>query len=181
MEISMYLAGVGGQGMQSAGKSLIELAAAAGYEVTYSPLYTFEKRGGLSSCYVVVSDKSIGSPRKEKHDILIAMNQNTYETNRDAVKPGGTLVVNTSQVPDYDKEQEGIHVVGVPFLELAAEAGDTKVISSIALGYLVEKCGLFPSSESVCEAALAKLKAKKAALYEMNVKAFHMGVEAAKQ
>ena len=37
MEKSLYLAGVGGQGLQVAGKAVVEAAMGLGYNVTYSP------------------------------------------------------------------------------------------------------------------------------------------------
>ena len=51
MEKSLYLAGVGGQGLQVAGKAIVEAAMSLGYNVTYSPKYGPAKRGWNSQSF----------------------------------------------------------------------------------------------------------------------------------
>lgn len=176
MEKSIFLAGVGGQGMQSVGKELIYSGDAVGLTVTYSPLYTFEKRGGLSSAYVVLStDERIGAPRKEYHDIVVVMNQFTFDYSKNDVKPGGTLVINSSIVKDINGIPDGIKSVQVPFLDIATELGNAKVISTLILGYVVKLSGMFSDLDVVKTTALKSLS-KKPELLEINATAFDKGV-----
>ena len=39
------------------------------------PAYGPEMRGGSANCSVVISDDSVGSPKVESADVVIAMNQ----------------------------------------------------------------------------------------------------------
>lgn len=178
MELSMFLAGVGGQGMQSVGKSLIKAADVSGLEITYSPLYTFEKRGGLSSCYVNIADETIGSPRKEKFDVVVAMDNNTAAQFGPMTKDGGTLVLNSTLVTQAPTVSKKITVIEKPFLDMAIELGSDKVISSVVLGFVAGYTGIIPDLEQVKNVGMAALK-KKPALWDMNVKAFDVGAAAA--
>lgn len=176
MEKSIFLAGVGGQGMQSVGKELIYAADKAGLTVTYSPLYTFEKRGGLSSAYVVLSTaERIGSPRKEFHDIVVVMNQYTFDYSKNSVKPGGALIINSSIVRDTSGMPDGISSVELPFLDIAAELGNPKVVSTLILGVVARTCGMFPDIAAVKDTALESLK-KKPDMLTLNAAAFDKGV-----
>ena len=174
MELSLFLAGVGGQGMQSVGKSLIKSADAAGFEITYSPLYTFEKRGGLSSCYVNIGTEPIGSPRKETFDIVVAMDNNTAAQFGPLTKHGGTLVLNTTLVTQKPELPADIKVVEEPFLDKAISLGSDKVISSVVLGFLAAYTKIIPDLEQVKDTGMAALK-KKPALWDLNVLAFDLG------
>ena len=179
MEKSIFLAGIGGQGMQSVGKSLIQAGDKIGLTVSYSPLYTFEKRGGLSSAYVVFTDKKeVGSPRKEKHDIVVVMENNTFQYSKNDVVNGGTLVVHSSMVKDISGVNEGIQVKEAPFLSVASDLGNTKVLSTVVLGYVAALSGLFEDLSVVKNQALESLK-KKPDLLKLNEIAFDKGVELA--
>ena len=177
---SLYLAGVGGQGLQVAGKTLVEIAYKNGYNVTYSPKYGFEKRGGLTSCYVVISDKSIGNPRKKLQDVLLVMEPKAYNSFRNDVKAGGTLIVNSSLIKDQTPPDEGVTRKDVPFHDICMQLGNTKVISSVALGAIAcQLSDMFPDPEVLLSEMLKKLS-KKPELAELNKKAFYEGYNAMK-
>ena len=178
---SLYLAGVGGQGLQVAGKVLVEAAYKNGYKVTYSPKYGFEKRGGLTSCYVVISDEEIGNPRKKLQDILLVMEPKAYQNFHKDVKPGGSLVVNSALIKETEAPSDSILRIDIPFHEICLELGNLKVISSVVIGsmsYLLRD--LFPDAQIIKEIMLESLK-KKPALLELNSKAFDRGYLAANQ
>ena len=181
MEKSMYFAGVGGQGLQVLGKVIAEVANEKGLYVTYSPKYGTAKRGGLTSCFVVISDEPIGNPRKKKQDLLLAMEPKAYQQFCHDVKPGGTLVVNSTLVSQTAEPDEGVHVVNVPLHGVCSELGNTKVISTVALGAMAELLtDMFPNKEAFLEFALRQL-ARKPELAELNKRAFAAGSEAMKK
>lgn len=74
----MILAGFGGQGILTAGKILIDVAAREGKNVSWTSSYGAEMRGGTASCSIVISDEEIGSPYPTKLDVLLAMNEPSY-------------------------------------------------------------------------------------------------------
>lgn len=172
---TMYFAGVGGQGLQVAGKTILEAAFKKGFNVTYSPKYGFEKRGGLTSCFVVISDQPIGNPRKKMQDILLVMEPKAYKSFKNCVKPDGVLVLNSSLI----KEDEELPVKKkrIPFHDICLELGNTKVISSVALGAIsVLLSDIFPNPEELLNFMLEKVKSKPE-LMELNRKAFARGLE----
>lgn len=182
MEKSIFLTGIGGQGMQSVGKEMIKAGDKLGFTVTYSPLYTFEKRGGLSSAYVVLSDKpEIGAPRKEKHDIIVTMDNGTYLASKDDVAPGGTLIVNSTLVKDTNNAPKDIKLIKVPFLDIATEVGNVKVLSTVVLGVVSVLCGLFNEHMDIVENIALETLKKKPELLELNRKAFRRGSELARK
>lgn len=181
MEKSMYFAGVGGQGLQVLGKIIAEAANEKGLHVTYSPKYGTAKRGGLTSCFVVISDEPIGNPRKKKQDLLLVMEPRAYGQFCHDVKPGGTLVVNSTLVPEAAPADEGVSLVKVPLHEVCARLGNTKVISTVALGAMAELLtDIFPDKEVFLELMLRQLSGKPE-LLELNKKAFAAGNDAMRQ
>ena len=175
MEKSLYLAGVGGQGLQVAGKAIVEAAMGLGYNVTYSPKYGPAKRGGLTSCYLVISDEEIGNPRKKRHDIMLVMEPMAYAQFKNDVKDGGLLLVNSSLVHDQDPPGGDFHRLDVPMYDVCYELQNTKVISSVVLGVLAALLtDVFPDSGLLLSQMLEKLK-NKASLVELNRSAFEKG------
>ena len=53
----IILAGFGGQGILTAGKILIDVAAREGKNVSWTSSYGAEMRGGTASCSIVISDE----------------------------------------------------------------------------------------------------------------------------
>lgn len=173
MEKNIYLAGVGGQGMQVVGKAMAQAAYDLGYKVTYSPRYGFEKRGGLTSCYIVISDDEVGNPRKKKQDILVAMEPKAYARFKEDVKAGGTLAVNSTLVPEYETEGKPFRVCGIPLHDMVLKLGNTKVISAALMGAVaVFLEDVFKNPEQLLNIMLEKLKGKES-LIEVNKNAFY--------
>ena len=131
MEKSLYLAGVGGQGLQVAGKAVVEAAMGLGYNVTYSPKYGPAKRGGLTSCYLVISDEEIGNPRKKRHDIMLVMEPMAYAQFKNDVKDGGLLLVNSSLVKEQEAPGGGYRRLDVPMYDVCYELQNTKMLEKL--------------------------------------------------
>jgi 2-oxoglutarate ferredoxin oxidoreductase subunit gamma len=61
-ELTLLLAGFGGQGLLFAGKAAAYAGLIDGREISWLPSYGPEMRGGTANCSVTISDKPIGSP-----------------------------------------------------------------------------------------------------------------------
>ena len=178
---SMYLAGVGSQGLQVLGKTISAAANKKDYYVTYSPKYGAAKRGGLTSCYVVISDEPIGNPRRKKHDLVLAMEPSAYKNFRNDVKTGGNLIVNSTLVPERMEPIEGIREIPVPLHGVCMEIGNNKIISAVALGAVAELLeDMFPEKDDLLDAFLETLS-EKPGLKEINELAFAGGNTAMKE
>ena len=77
----VMFAGIGGQGVLTAGKMLIQIAAEEGKNVCWTSEYSAEMRGGTALCRVVVEDgeETIGSPYPDRLDILCCMTESAYD------------------------------------------------------------------------------------------------------
>lgn len=92
-------AGFGGQGVLAMGKLLAQAAMDQGLCASWLPSYGPEMRGGTANCIVAFSDDEIGSPLAATYDAVVVMNQPSLEKFEPHVKPGGTLVINSSMIP----------------------------------------------------------------------------------
>ena len=100
MKKEIVIAGFGGQGVMSIGKSLVEAGLEEGLEVSWVPSYGPEMRGGTANCSVIMSDEPVGSPIVYHPTELIAMNGPSLKKFEDEVVPGGTVFLNSSMNSD---------------------------------------------------------------------------------
>lgn len=173
MKTNVIIAGFGGQGVLTLGKLICLAADSAGKNATFFPSYGGEQRGGTCNCTVVISDEEIGTPIVDKADYIIVMNEPSYDKFKSRVAPGGTLVVNESQI--YKSEDlEGIKRVVVKSDDIATELGNRLASNMVMLGAFT---GLteFVDVDSVEEAIRVALGSKKQYL-ETNLKAFNKGL-----
>lgn len=176
MEKSIIIAGFGGQGVMVIGQLLSYTACETTDKfVTYFPSYGAEQRGGTANCYVVISDEEVGAPKVNQADMLVVLNEPSMERFKDAVVPGGTVVVNSSivkNVPEYDD----VTVVKVDAGNIAIELGNPKVMNLVVTGAIIGVSDILPV-ENVLQTAFKKLGAKRPELNPRNETAFRRGLE----
>lgn len=136
MSWEITLSGFGGQGVLFIGRLIMEASFAAGQQVTWLPYYSGEKRGGMCSCFVNISDERIGSIFISHPDVGVAMNPAAYKMLEPSVKAGGLLVVNESLVKTRSQRPD-MKAVYVPTVEVARELGDESVGNLVALGAIL--------------------------------------------
>jgi len=98
MTTEYLLAGFGGQGILFAGKFLAYAGLMEGKNVSWMPSYGPEMRGGTANCSVIISDNEVGSPVADNPDVLLAMNLPSLDKFENAVKPGGTIFIDSSLI-----------------------------------------------------------------------------------
>ena len=114
---SIRFAGSGGQGVITAGEVTLSTALQAGQNGLFTKNYGPEARGGEAYSDVIVSAGEIYFPQPERLDVLVALNQETFDKFRKDVAPEGTILVNATAV----KETHGdARVVASPIGELLA-------------------------------------------------------------
>ena len=85
------------------------------------------------------------------------------------------MVVNSTLVTETEAPDKGVKIVKAPLHGVCAELGNTKVISSVALGAIVELLtDIFPDKEVFKEFMLRQLS-NKPELLELNTRAFEAG------
>ena len=141
-------------------------------EISWLPSYGPEMRGGTSNCSVVVSDKQVASPIVARPDCLIAMNKPSLYKFVDRVKAGGTVIVNSSLIPDKVQRTD-VKVVYIDAQEIALEAGNARTANIVVLGAYIGMSKLFPV-ETVKKTIEDKFAAKPKVI-PANLKAFDLG------
>ena len=169
------LSGSGGQGIIIAA---IVLAEAAGvYDekfVCQSQSYGPEARGGTSKAEVIISNQTIDYPKAIKPDLLLSMNQEACDTYFPELKTDGLLVVDSTLVHQVPTNR----VAAIPFTRIARkEIGKEMVANMVALG-AVGVLSQIISLENLEKALLARVPK---GTEEINRKALHAGIEAAKK
>ncbi|MCX5701332.1 MAG: 2-oxoacid:acceptor oxidoreductase family protein [Candidatus Omnitrophica bacterium] len=140
MTKSIIIAGSGGQGIMLIGKVLAQAAMDDAKFVTWLPAYGAEVRGGTAHCMVIISDAEIGSPCVEKADVIIAMNQLSFNKFKNQLNEKGILIVNSSLA----KVNSETKALKFPFTEIAINLGNIKVANMVALGALLGKKKIVP-------------------------------------
>jgi 2-oxoisovalerate ferredoxin oxidoreductase beta subunit len=150
IDLEVRVAGFGGQGVLLFGEMLAEAGLDAGLEVSWLPSYGPEMRSGTSNCHVRLSSQSIDSPLVTSPNVLVAMNEPSLRKFDKSVRAGGWVIYNGPEFP-ADCVRDGVHVVALPFTELADELGDKRAANMVMLGALLEIAGVLPQ-ESIADA-----------------------------
>jgi 2-oxoglutarate ferredoxin oxidoreductase subunit gamma len=130
------LSGSGGQGIILMGIILAEaIGIYDGKYVAQTQSYGPEARGGSSKAEVVVSDSVIDYPKAMRLDLLVAMNQKACDDYYMDLKPGGTLIVDTTFV----KQIPITRAYQIPFTRIAREKFNREMVANIvALGAITK-------------------------------------------
>jgi 2-oxoglutarate ferredoxin oxidoreductase subunit gamma len=169
----VIMAGSGGQGLMLIGKLLAHVVMREGKHVTFLPSYGTEVRGGTANCHVVISTEEIFSPFVEEADTLLIMNQQSYDKFKSILRPGGTLLVNSSMVHPA-AAADGADLIQIPATECASELGNVRVANMVMAGAYNALKNLVQTANLLAELQ-ATLAGKKAALFEINKKALERG------
>lgn len=176
MERSVVFAGFGGQGLLFAGQILARAAIRDGLETFWIPSYGPEMRGGTASCTVIVGDDEIGSPVVDRYDAAVVMNPPSLAKFAPRRTDGGLLIVNASLVSE-PAPMSGVDELRLECTRLAAEAGDDKLVSVVALGALVSRSGIVTPA-SVRRAITEVVGSKRPQVLEADLAAFDAGLAA---
>ncbi len=180
LDISLKLAGSGGDGAQTAAMLIARAAINEGFDATHIPSYGPESRGGTSYADVHVAKDEVLNPASPHPDVLIAFNAPSLAKFGPTVVKGGTIVYDSSIVKDVPEGIDpSVKVVGAPFTEIAVDLGKAVVKNIVALGALQAATGLFPK-ETILAAVRQALK-DKCALIPLNEEAFAWGVKAVEE
>jgi len=137
-EVRLKFSGFGGQGILSLGLCVAEAARLEKRFTTWFPTYGPEQRGGAAACSVVISGKPIGSPSVDHPNVLVCMNQPSYERFVGTVVPGGTVIVDAT-VTQTIEPPAGVNLVIMPAIDLATKLGVPKAANTMMLAALSKR------------------------------------------
>lgn len=174
MTTEIVLAGFGGQGVLFAGKILAYCGLMDNKELSWLPSYGPEMRGGTANCSVCISDEPIGSPLVMTPDILIAMNQPSFDKFVDTVKPNGKIFVDSTLI-ESKCERTDVECYYIPSSQLAEDNNLKGGSNIILLGKLIKETNLF-TLDTMKKAIEKVVPPTKAHLIENNFKAIELGM-----
>lgn len=179
MTHELLIAGFGGQGVLSMGMTLSYAGMVEGKEISWMPSYGPEMRGGTANCIVIISDKKISSPIITRFDTVIALNQPSLEKFEKAVKPGGLLLYDSTNII-VPPTRSDIEVLPLPANEEASKLKNLKIMNMIVLGAFLERTSVV-RTESVMNALKEVLPERYHHLLPLNEQALRRGMELSAQ
>ena len=170
-------AAVGGQGVILAGDVLAEAAANfEGMNAVQSPTYTAQVRGGPTKTDVILDTEEILFPRATSIDFFLSLAQKSYNLYSYNLKPDCIILVDPNLVHTVD--EQNYQVYRIPIIELTKkELGRMVFTSAVALGAMTE-LSKFIKYDSMIEAIRKKVPR---GTEEINIRAFNIGVSAARE
>ncbi|HTX98413.1 MAG TPA: 2-oxoacid:acceptor oxidoreductase family protein [Bacteroidota bacterium] len=174
MKHELCIAGFGGQGVLSMGMTLAYAGVVEGKEITWMPSYGPEMRGGTAYCIVIVSDRKVSSPIVTVFDTVIALNQPSLDKFEHAVRPGGMLIYDSTNMVRLPTRTD---ITLLP-LEASVEAvkmKNTKIMNMIVLGAFLARAHVV-GIQSVMEALKKVLPERYHHLLPLNEQALQRGM-----
>lgn len=175
MKKKIMIAGFGGQGVMSIGKSLVEAGMEEGLEVSWVPSYGPEMRGGTANCMVMLSSDPVASPVFANCTELIAMNYPSLVKFAPTVLPGGIIFINSSIITE-EFDRDDVTIYRIPCDTIAQELGNSKCANMVMLGAFAGAAGA-PQKESIEKMIHQVFTGPKAKLADLNVAALAAGID----
>jgi len=178
-DITVGMAGSGGDGVVSAGDILAASSAAEGIHCLLLKSFGPQIRGGESSCRIRLSTKPILS-QGDSLDVLVVFNWPDFArfgSELEARDGAFVLVEEKDKTTDIPLQNiSRCHLIRIPFEKLAAEeAGNPKAKNMVTLGVLGAMFGL--PIEGIKRAIERKFKKKGPEVIAANHKAIDVGIE----
>lgn len=175
MTREIIIAGFGGQGVMSIGKTLVEAGMEEGLEVSWVPSYGPEMRGGTANCSVVLSTVPVGSPVVNRPTELIAMNGPSLKRFEPLCRPDALVLVNSSQALEKVQRSD-LRAYYIPSMEEAGRLGNFKVANMIMLGAYIKATGAL-KMETLEKMLSHIFTGPKAHLVDLNIHALQAGAK----
>ncbi len=190
MEVNIIVAGVGGQGVVTAGTLISQSALVKGHNVVMSEIHGLAQRGGSVSVEVRIGDVSSPIIPTGETDLILGIEpieavraaqfagpRTKILINREPVEPV-SLSMKGMEYPDMkdliSEISENFEVYLIDALPLALEAGDARSASTVMVGAAIQ-LGVLPIDEESTLEAIRKRFSEK--LYAINEKALRLGMK----
>ncbi len=171
----LVFSGFGGQGILIAGNLLCYAALLEDREVTFFPSYGVEMRGGAANCYIVISNRQIGSPIPSHPEIGMIMSLPALKRFENVIKSGGTLFINSDIISPEEVEREDVKKLFINANSISKEvAGSDRLANMVMLGYLSKQFSIV-KKESLISAIKEIVSEKHKKMIPLNEKAILAG------
>lgn len=124
-------AGEGGQGVVTSAEGLAQAATQVGYHALTYATFPSQIQGGPTWTQARISDSPVLSAGDDV-DVLVAFNQEAYDTHAGDVKDRGVIIYNSD---DFELTGES-RALGLPIEEIARSTGNTRAANMVVIGAL---------------------------------------------
>ena len=180
-DLIIGIAGAGGDGVISAGESLITAAALEGYHGIMTKSFGSQIRGGEASCRLRLATREVLSPNGPL-DVAVVLNWDDFRRfgGELPVEPSTTVIYESNTgVEPHELPLAGVTptaVFSVPITEMAQKhAGTQKAKNIVIAGLLAGWFGI--GRESMLAGIRKKFAKKGATVVEGNARAFQAGLD----
>jgi 2-oxoglutarate ferredoxin oxidoreductase subunit alpha len=181
-DCALKIATVNGTGSASANSLLMQAIFRMGIPVSGKNIFPSNIQG-LPTWYEIRVNGRGHVARTPNFDLLVAMNNATYERDIAELQPGGYLLYDSTwPLPDALKRDD-VHFVGVPFASMCNErfSGVRERLLLKNIAYVGALAALLDVDMNVIETLLDEQYAAKKALRQSNHQAVHLGYESARE
>ncbi len=172
----VMIAGIGGQGVLTAGQLLSGAGTKTYKHISWAPSYGGTKRGGSCECTVILSDEEIASPILDVAQAAIILDGSQLEDYEPRVREGGTIIAESAGLKK-EKSREDIDLIKVSGLDIAVQMGDTQINNLILLGAYVGLTKVVDPTD--IESELKARQGGREEVLKRNLAAFQKGLEIA--
>jgi 2-oxoglutarate ferredoxin oxidoreductase subunit alpha len=180
-DLILGMAGAGGDGVVSAGESLLSAASSEGYHAMMTKSFGSQIRGGESSCRVRLSTKKVLNPGGAL-DVMVALNwEDFFKFGAELPLSVDTVLIHEEKVgaPPETLKARGIiprEILSVPISDITKKAaGSDKAKATVVLGLLSGWFGI--PQAAIIRGLKKKFGGKGEGLLEANEKALAAGIE----
>ena len=124
-------AGEGGQGVVTSAEGLAQVSTQVGYHALTFATFPSQIQGGPTWTQVRMSVDPVFSPGDDV-DVLVAFNQEAYDTHKDEVRENGVVIFNADE---FDLQGDP-RALGLPVDELARSTGNNRAANMVIIGAL---------------------------------------------
>ena len=166
-------AGEGGQGVVTSAEGLAQASTQVGYHALTYATFPSQIMGGPTWTQARIAVAGILSAGDDV-DVLVAFNQEAYDTHREEVRPGGLVIYNSN---DFQPEGDD-RSYGLPIDELARSTGNTRAANMVVMGALAHLVNM-PQEylEQFVESRFRRGRANDAEVIKSNNQALRLGRE----
>ncbi len=176
----MRFTGVGGQGVLLAGEIFAAAKIKTGGFGLKTATYTSQVRGGPTVVDIQLDDKEIYYPYANDGEVnfMLSVADVSYQSFKDGVKPGGTIVVEPNLVHPTEEDRKIWNIVEIPIITIAKEEVGNVITQSVVALAIANTFMDAIDKETLINTMLSKVPAK---VHAINLTAYELGEKYAKE
>ena len=176
----MRFTGVGGQGVLLAGEIFAAAKIKTGGHGLKTATYTSQVRGGPTVVDITLDDEEIFYPYANDGEInfMLSVAQVSYNSFKDGVAPGGTIVIDPNLVHPTDEDRKRWNIHEIPIISIAKEEVGNVITQSVVALSIANTMMNAIDKETLINTMLSKVPAK---VHDVNKTAYELGEKYAKE